>query len=178
MINKYKHIIGFFLLSTILVIPYMIKLIVRLEPYPAIILPSGAGKVERKDDSFQFTRTNIYGLGLVSGEWERRDPKSFLNPIHVHFLSAIIKNDFGLNPDLEYTVSSRGNLIPSFTYNNRDCLTEKNISYTKSWLRTRLSNHGCKNEMIIVRQVLLSADLKTREITEIGITNEKTYHLF
>ena len=46
MINKYKHIIGFFLLSAVLATPYAIKLFARrLEPYPAIIMPAGAGTV-------------------------------------------------------------------------------------------------------------------------------------
>ena len=178
MIRNHKHIIGAFLLLVLLGTPYAIFKIARLEPYPAILLPAGAGKILKKGNSFQFARTGIYGIDLVSGEWQRLDPASFLDPIPAHFLNAIIVNEFGLNPDLEFTVRFRGNLLPSFSYDNRSRLSEKNINDTKSWLRTRLSNHGSRDEMLLVRKVLISVNLKTREISETGILYEKTYECF
>ena len=181
MIIKQKHLLGFFILSAALAIPYALKLLSKravLEPYPAIILPSGPSKIERKGDSISFTRISIYVLDLDTGEWKRLDPESFLGHIPIQFLNAIVKNRFGLNPDLEYSVKFRNDIFPEFTYNNRHCLSEKNIRSTKRWLRNRLRKHGCEDGMFLVKKELMSANLKTREITKVGTGHERLYQLY
>lgn len=178
MFERYKFTLLTFLLAIVLLIPYGLKLLSSsLEPYPAILFPSGAAQVRGNQDSFEFETINLYCFDLNSEAWKPQDTSSFLSPIPNHFFGAVVKNEFGLNPDLEYTVKSRKSLIPRFSYQNAKALSAVNINQAKAWLRDRLAAHGCSDSSLLIRKKLMLADLNDRSVSEIKIISEKRYEL-
>lgn len=174
-----KHKLSFnLLLLTALVVPYGLKLLSPLlEPYPAIIFPAGAGKVESSQDTFEFSISNIYCFNLLTEDWEKLSTRSFLHPIPPQRFYAISRNEFGLNSDLEYEVNFRRNILPSFTYKNHSALSAAKIESTRAWLRDRLQKHGCRAESLLVRRTLMSVNLKTRIVSEIDVIGEEKFEL-
>lgn len=176
--KEYKFLTLVFLLAMLLFVPYGLKLLsISLEPYPAIIFPAGSDKVVKNRDTYEFKSSKIYCLDPMTEEWICQDTSSFLSPIPRGYYKDIIKNEFGLNPNLENTVKFRKDIFSSFTYRNARALSEENINYTKAWLEDRLFQHGCKNRFILVRNTLMSVDLKTRAISEVKVIDEKIYKL-
>ncbi len=107
----------------------------------------------------------------------KQDTSSFLSPIPRRYFSAIVKNEFGLNPNLKHTVKFRKNIFPSFTYMNSNALDAANIDRTKAWLRGKLLKHGCKDDSLLIRTTLMSANLKTKVVSEIKIMDEQLFKL-
>lgn len=178
MLNQHKFLILSLLFTIGLTVPYGVKLLSpHLEPYPAIIFPSGAGKVRQSQGKFEFRVNNIYCIDSSTKEWKRQDTSSFLFPIPPHYFSSIIKNEFGLNPDLKHTVKFRKNILPSFTYTNLSALDKESIDHTKEWIRERLLRHGCKDTYLLIRSTLMSADLKTKVVSEIEVIYEQLFKL-
>lgn len=178
MFERYKLTVLTFLLVIALIVPYGLKLLSSsLEPYPAILFPSGAAKVRGDQDSFEFETINLYCFDLMSESWKPKDTSSFLSPIPNHFFGAIVKNEFGLNPDLEYTVKSRKNFLPRFTYKNVHALSAVNIDEAKAWLRNRLLEQGCRDDSLLIQRKLMLADLNDKSVSEIKVTSEKLYEL-
>lgn len=178
MLRKHKFTLLTFLLAIVLIVPYGLKLLNgSLELYPAIIFPAGPGTVSGNQGTFEFEATNLYCLDLMNEKWERRDTSSFLSPVPNQFFKVIVKNEFGLNSDLKYTVEPRRNIIPSFTYRNVHALSAGNISNTKAWLKSRLLENGCRDDSLLIRKTLMLADLKTKSVSEVKIISERHYKL-
>lgn len=77
-----------------LLAPALLK-IVGMEPYPAVILPSGAGTISLEPVVLHETR--LYGERAPG--WERIDAVKFLEPVPVWYLDALARRGFGLEGD-------------------------------------------------------------------------------
>ena len=82
---KYPNILYTALLSGFLLVPFAIREFApTLEPYPAVLLPSGAGLIKTADQ-MDFDRTAIYGRVAGRDDWTRLFPSQFLNPVPAEF---------------------------------------------------------------------------------------------
>jgi hypothetical protein len=175
---KHKRVIFLFLLGIFLFVPYVLKLLSygALEPYPAIVFPAGASKLKLEANSYTFKDLGIYCLDLKAKEWKRQDAYSFLEPIPVQNLSSIIKNEFGLNPNLKHQVKFR-RISLGFSYENAQALSEANIDLTKAWLRGRLAEHGCHDNFLLVKTRYIAIGRETQMTSEVNKIDEKLYEL-
>ncbi|MEM6520292.1 MAG: hypothetical protein AAF892_06205 [Cyanobacteria bacterium P01_D01_bin.71] len=162
------------------VFPYTFKYLNHnKEPYPAIIFPAGASRVETNNDVFEFKTTGVYCNDLKTGKLERQDIASFMYPIPSRYFSGILANGFGLDTSQEVKVEFRKNIFPSFTYSKPPTasLNTENVKQTKNWLKERLSNQGCTEDFFVVRRELNSVNIKSKMISEVEVIDEERYDL-
>lgn len=143
--------------SMILMILLIIPLFLRIsfgnfyEPYPAILLPSGAGKVPVQKDNFTVKYLELYSQDK-NGNWIKLNTHDLLYPIPVQYQSTIISNGFGLEKK-----ANLGNrrieriLMKMRIIKNRDP-SQRHISKANDWLIGQLNILGLKEPVIKIVQ--------------------------
>lgn len=81
-------------LLTFLLIPFAVKSVVYAEPWPAVVLPSGAIKiaVEGGVAHFPVTAVSVVGQG---GERQPIGPRAMFQPVPPHYLFTLQAGGFG-----------------------------------------------------------------------------------
>ena len=168
MINKYPNLSLTLLLFCILVPPFALRHRYGngIEPYPAILLPSGASSINFEKSEISFNKINIFGKDRENQVWTKIDSENFLAPVPVHYLKAIVNNSFGLN-----SIEGKTSYFPlGINIINRK-ITHSEIEDTKRWLSQKLTAYGyASNEMMVsIEQIVF--DVETGK----AITSKKTY---
>lgn len=138
-VTSCPNTVCFFLLSVGLFGPYYLKLEdPDLEPYPAVILPSGAFKAWNKNNYLHAQIVEVVGFDSRTGEEKVISHEELLGKIPSHYFMNILGRKFGLKAG--------------------DNASRKHHQSTRQWLRGRLRCQGLKENKFIVRQVSFRID--------------------
>lgn len=161
-----------FVLFLVLWGPFILKLKdPRLEMYPAIIFPSGAGVVKTQLDFLTAKKYEIYGCKNDPVEISK---KEFFGDIPVWYFHAVLQGNFGLE-----RYSEKFKLYkPPIQFEIKNTFTTESVSETKKWLRTRLQELGFEDSSLILRQYEMIYNVKTKKLETERIVNEKVYDLY
>jgi hypothetical protein len=123
-----------------------------LEPYPAVLLPAGAGWIESRAKELRFDQLKLWGR--CRGErasWSELDSERVMAPIPVYYLGAIEERGFGLGAPARQRINVK--LIGDVDVPRPEPSLE-DVAATKRWLGTRLQELGCSpKELRVTRQV-------------------------
>lgn len=163
------------LIAVLLMIPFLLRLASNdLEPYPAALLPSGAGVLKITNNTTMIS-TRTFLARSNEGKWTEVKRDMLIEPIPPQYLSYIVQNDFG--------VTDRG--TPRMLTFRRLGPTNYDLSYAHDeaarqqaavWLRNQLSDLGLVDSGLLVRTTRLTIDHRQR-ILEREITDERTIEL-
>jgi len=148
-------------------VPFLMKEEFR-EPYPALILPSGASKA--KVIGGEVSSTKYLGYGVTQdGEREEVDLVKLIRPAPSHYLKYIFKNDFGLRPERVEAAKGR----KKWKYTAR-ASTPENVEDCKKWVSQKIGNQYVAlvviEKKVRVRQsdgVISSEEIKKEEIYDL-----------
>jgi len=174
MIFKFKSINFFLFLVLFLGVPYAVKLIDnRLELFPAIIFPSSSQK-RILGDEVDIWVTELYGK-TANGQEKNLDKSTFLKVITPDYLELLLKEELGLNPSRSRSFNTIRFGIPIKLESK---ITSQDILETKSWLRQRMREQGCLDEILIIKkkQVIVLRDGTYKQDTQ--IVNDTVYNLY
>lgn len=164
--SRYPNLFLTLLLALALIPPFVLKTLRRIEPYPAIILPAVAGKVDVGGKEVSFKRTSLWGKDKETGVWKRIDVKTFLAPIPVHYLNAIAENSFGLNSAEGRTID-----LPKGFEIFIKKVTSNEVETGKQWLRQKLAESGYASDELAIASEQVNFDVETGQI----ITNKRIH---
>src|SRR5260221_14069107 len=103
---KYPNMLYTALLSAFLVVPFAIATLAPvLEPYPALLLPSGGGTIKTTEDQMDLGRLVIYGRVADRDAWTSLSPQKFFSPIPADIFSPHVQNYYGLSLDVHIAIS-------------------------------------------------------------------------
>jgi hypothetical protein len=129
-----------------------------LEPYPAVILPAGAGTIRINDGTVRARRTFL--TAKRNGEWEEVDLAEFLAPVADHYLGRIVKRDFGF--------PRRKHASP---------LKLAQVEETKRWMRSKLAAQGFETHELSLMEQSMTITLATGKQSRSKTSRKKTYDL-
>lgn len=129
-----------------------------LEPYPAVILPAGAGTIHIDKGTVRARRTFL--TAMRNGKWEEVDISRFLAPIAEHYLGRIAKRDFGFPRS-----------------KSASPLELAQAAETKRWMRAKLAAQGFESQKLNLMQQTMTITLATGEQTRSKTSRKKTYDL-
>jgi hypothetical protein len=162
-------------LAVCFVVPFGLRLLApRLEPYPAVLLPSGAGKIHVGDGRVEFTSNQVWALS-PDRRWQRVDCRELLRPIPVQYLGMLVNNKFGLRDDVQapVTLKKLGLRLPI----GRPPATAEHKNVTKRWLAAGLSRLGLSAEVLRVTTVATVVAVPSGETLESHTIGEDRYAL-
>jgi hypothetical protein len=165
---KYPNMLYTALLSAFLVVPFAIATLAPvLEPYPALLLPSGGGTIKTTEDQMDLGRLVIYGRTADRDAWTRLSPPKFLSPIPAEFFSPLVQHYFGLSP--VGPIANRTRVGVVITIDPRK-VPEEEVRDAKQWLRARLKDSGCDDNVLRITQEVVT--FRRSDGAEIAVRSE------
>ena len=161
---RYPNLLYTALLSVFLLVPFAMRFLAPiLEPYPAVLLPSGGGLI-KVADQMDFDRSAIYGRVAGRDDWTRLSPSHFLDPIPPQYFPPLAQRYFGLVPVGQ--ISNRTKVGVAITITPRR-VSEEEVRDAKQWFRARLNRSGCDDEVLRITQEVVT--VRRSDSTEIGV---------
>ena len=165
---KYSNTLYTALLSTVLVVPFALSFLSPvLEPYPAVLLPYGGGRIKTTEDQMDFPRTSIYGKVAGQAAWIRLSPPEFLSPIPPEFFPPLAQRYFGLCPVEPMVNRARLGLV--IRIDSRK-VSEEEVKNAKQWFRVKLKESGCDDNVLRITQEVLT--FRRSDGAQIRLRNE------
>jgi hypothetical protein len=152
------------IVAGLLVVPFALRtLSSAVEPYPAVLLPAGPGKVPVSNGTAGFSVRSLLGH-RPDGSEAPLDPVTFLAPIPVQYLYALADSEFGQRTKRDGTITLRGLHVtidappPRPTASSRTAAAE--------WLRGKLTAAGLSPDALIILDEWVTVELSSgRELT-------------
>ena len=164
--NYYPNLSLTLILAGTLVSPFVLKTLhPYLEPYPAILLPSGAGRVSIDEEIVSFGRISLWGKN-EDNNWKRIDIENFLAPMPKHYFSSVVKNSFGLDLATKDIKVLPKEFHSSVTKKNilKQKVTSGEVKLSKQWLRDKLVQSGYAPDEVMITTEKVNFDRKTAQI--------------
>lgn len=141
------------MVATCLAVPFLITEFSRdLEPYPAVLQPSGAYTISTTDSVLTFRQTQLVAREPDGSEMAV-DTEAFMGAVPHHFWVRIADSRFGLEGTNKPSPVAR--------------------QATLSWIQERLRAQGIDDaNALVVRRVELSFDVKSGEETNRAVTEQ------
>jgi hypothetical protein len=142
-------------LAILLIVPLVTRVLTNTEPYPAILLPSGATKIAVRARAATFDHVALYA-GDSYGRFEAIDARTFLAPIPVQYLEGITATDFGQTD----TTTKRFLIRRVGAYAiSRRVASEKDRRIARDWLRDRVRLADTTADHLVTRVERTTLDL-------------------
>lgn len=142
-----------------LLVPEILRLISgALEPYPAVLLPAGAGKLRLPGGRLKMKHVLIEAER--EGVWREVDRAALLDPLPVHYFGEVVRGEFGFH-DRKW----RGTTPPP------PAASPEQLQQTKDWLRARLRQLGFSDRRLRVVEESYWLELATG--TRQGLQRQK-----
>lgn len=165
-------------LLTILLVPFLLRFRYgsMLEPYPAILLPSGATKATVAETEFIARYKVLYGQ-LEDGSWRRVDERLLLYPIPGQYEDLILSTAFGLKPAEPVRKGGMLNVLGRLGILRYKRLTEAHQAEAKRWVKEKLREQGFTNPVLKIVQREEVVTVPEGKIIKVKITHENIIHL-
>ena len=148
------------ILAVLLGVPFAIKLLLT-EPYPAVIMPSGSGRVDISDGCYTFTHYRAHGL-LANGTREHIDLVELIQPAHQQYMYKVFNNHLGLNPDSRKHIQLRGTDWTVANYRQRGALEAQQAACRARLMATWEHRYTA----ILLEKVTVRGDIASRNWIE------------
>lgn len=162
------------LLALGLFVPYFVDLATDVEPYPSAILPEGGTKLTTADGRVTYTTTTVLGWN-PEGDLVPIGARELLDPIWVHYLRYIARNEFGFADRGDRAISVRG-VGWTFHLPRHDASADQRDEIRR-WLRGRLDELGLDDRGFVVQQVEIEADAGSGDTIDTRVRSETTVDL-
>src|SRR5690606_11500771 len=146
----------------------------KYEPFPAILLPSGASKAPLLSDEYHVSYTDLIAQ-KVDGSWANVDSRRLLYPLPYTNHKHVFERAFGLIDD--HLLTDNHNLLARLAILKARISTEREKNKTKKWLEKRLIYQGFAGNVlgIVKRERVIS--ISTGKIINENIIDEKILYL-
>ena len=141
-----------------------------MEPYPAVLLPSGADQVRVDEKQPKVWKIKLWGKN-EHGAWIELDSNAFLSPIPVQYLEGIMRRDFGFKP--AEALSLLGGLITI----SRPQPSQTAVSQTRAWLRAHLRDAGATPSVLRMTIEEITVEVPGGRILSEATAVERLYRL-
>ncbi|WP_147238693.1 hypothetical protein [Mucilaginibacter hurinus] len=154
----------------ILFIPLLLRF-QDLEPYPAVLFPSGANVLKVSNGTTDLGYTEVLGL-RKSGKWEVIDARAFLSPASYQNLSPLAKANFGIE-GFDTVYKGKFKTIKKILRFKKVPPGAGDIREAKLWLNGKLAQQGFMPNQVKIHTVTKRISLATGRIVEKIVKDEK-----
>lgn len=153
-----------------LILPFLLREVSSsLEPYPAVLQPSGATKISVSEGVLRFHKTELIAI-LNDGTEQSLDPNRFFDTIPNQYWTHIARNGFGLSQPKSRSFSLGIWTLSATTILEADPVERKDVL---NWLNTRLIALGITEaNKLRVQQVRTLFDIDRRMTIKSEITEQ------
>ena len=163
-------------LSIALLLPFAMRE-VELEPYPAVLFPVGARKIDLEEQILRSAKLELFSLD-AGGREHRLPPVQFLHPIPTQYMSSLASPSKKFGLDIEKNVQQKRSGSWQFTANLSRSSTIQEKREVIRWLTARLHAVGRPlDRTIVVRNTVIRIDTASGDEIDSEITFQYAIHL-
>lgn len=166
------------IILAILIIPFALryKYGSNLEPFPAVILPSGAYKTTVSDDEFTVRYKEIHAQ-KKDCSWILLDAHQILYPLPVQYHDRIFSRSFGLK-DQEIKINGRLMiLLKQMNILKSRKTSEEDKKEVQLWLREAIGMQGYETEAVKIISKEQKISVSNKEVIDESNINEQFIQL-
>jgi hypothetical protein len=171
---KYPNTLYTALLSTVLLVPFGIRTLALLEPYPAVLLPTTGPTIKTTEDQMDLGRMSVYGKVAGRDAWIRLSPPKFLSPLPPEFFPTLVQRDFGLSPVGPIANRTRVGVVIRIDPRK---VGEEEVKNAKQWLRARLKESGCDDNVLRITYEVVTFRQSDGAEIKVRSENDKVFEL-
>lgn len=139
-------------LLAFLLVPFAVKSVVYAEPWPAVVLPSGAIKIGVVDGVAHFPVTTV---AVVGDDGQRRAiaPRALFDPVPPHYLFTLQAGGFGQDRRPYREVTFKRHVLGSLKALRfpRSTPTDAERAQARSWLQENARRAGLSGAHVSIR---------------------------
>jgi hypothetical protein len=187
--NCYPHLIAAVVLVAVLVPPFLLTHGLNLEPYPAVLFPSGHSVIDLSSPLIQFGELTVAGRDPKTGDWITLDSASFIAPIPPWYFSPIIRRCIAVLANADDKDDKNTRFAPAsgdakrswlrqmlraakawvkdswlYSWTSRP-VTDADRDELREWIQRRLRTAGCDTDSLLIRSVIVSYDTRVHAVT-------------
>ncbi|HEX2100230.1 MAG TPA: hypothetical protein VHF69_06195, partial [Candidatus Synoicihabitans sp.] len=167
--------LGAVLLAAALLGPFALsKLHPQLEPFPAVILPSGAFLASADAEARSFSIVSTWARRVDGEAWEPVDPVALIDPALPQYLPDLVRRHFGLRPVPDQQLQLRGT---PWQWRAGGRYSRAAAEETAIWLQRRLHALGYDPKELRVTEEHVQYRTADFEPIEREIRRENVYRL-
>ena len=163
----------------LLVSPYFIYIrygsLSMMEPYPAVILPDGAGFLYKDNDTISFNYSRLYASR--NNQWEYISSEEFLYPIPSYYFNYFLAHIDWLEnpPKIKY---EEGYLLGLFLNKKikRNQYRKDEADEFKYWLSRKISVLGYESDSVMIRNNIKYMSM-TKSFNYDSLLSENIFYL-
>ncbi|MFC6858209.1 hypothetical protein [Zunongwangia atlantica] len=161
MIRRNKYLIFTSILALFLIIPFYLRLRDnRLEPYPAILLPSGASLIER-DKPRVFKKIRL--KDDLGNELSIEEVFGGIHRTHIFNLEGSSFGTKKMKDRITFLYT------PRIIFFHENAFSKDSRTEVQKWLDNNLSNMGLKSSKIILEKIAYEINPKTYQVQKLKI---------
>ncbi len=166
------------ILFIVLGVPFLIryKYKEKYEPFPAILLPSGAYRASVASNEFRVNYTDLVAQ-KEDGSWDVVDAKLLLYPLPANNHKFVYEREFGLKVPAEPMDRRFVRLLKSLNILKSRNWTDQDKERTKRWLGRRLKEQGFTDAVLSIVYKEKTVSTSNGEILSDHILDEKVIDL-
>jgi hypothetical protein len=169
----------FSLRSTILIFVILFGCLVLrgigFEPFPAVMLPSGAYNLQQTDKKIKVVHSEIYAADSA-GNWQKINPEEFLRPVPIP-LPELLPYITNTNADVDNKKLSRAKKLKYKTLKFLHLLKDTHLSQAKldemhTWIKSKFSSQHLSATQMKVVTIENTISTETGNVISSHITDE------
>ena len=157
------------LILFILITPFVLRLYWH-EPYPAILLPSGASSVQKSGQTLDLITTEVF---VYDSSWHKITPRELITPIPLQYFGAMLGYDLGFERDTIKGSGLRKLLEKNIGLYQREALAPSDFQELGTWFKTKLLEQGISATALKIVKSKMTLSLESATIISKSIVSER-----
>ncbi|MCC8407467.1 hypothetical protein LJ707_00895 [Mucilaginibacter sp. UR6-1] len=158
-----------------LLVPFLLRLM-RYEPYPAILFPSGPQTVKSIQGKIKVEIKQLFAQNK-HGQWRLVEPRNFMYPAPAPYLTNLIYKDMGFKKAKPKLFNGKYPVVNYLFRSQNDESTPQDLTELRTWIQERLEKNNYQTSQIKVATYSHTISTINGEILERELKNEKYYAL-
>ncbi len=159
-------------LLIVLFIPFYLRTLQQIEPYPAVLMPSGPSVINNVNNQVKLKAKKLYAIDNT-GKWKKINLRLLLYPIPPQYSETIASKGFGFDIDSPEGNRTKNEFFKKIKNLNTVSPSKEELADLKKWLKTKLAEQNFTTSAIKLVTVLQSISIETGVILEQKIVYEK-----
>lgn len=163
-------------LLLVLFIPLSLRTLKQIEPYPAVLLPSGVSLIKKVNNQVKLKVKKLYAIDKT-GNWKKVDLRLLLHPIPLQFSEGLASKDFGFDTDFLKRNGGKDSLLNKTKNLNTVSANKEELKDLRKWLKTKLVEQNFATSTIKSVSYLETISIETGVVLEQEVIYERIIEL-
>ncbi|GAA4916648.1 hypothetical protein [Mucilaginibacter defluvii] len=163
------------ILFAIFLIPFVLRLF-GLEPYPAILFPSGPETVKQVNGKTKIETKQLFAKNQ-NGQWALVEPKAFMYPVSAIQLAKLVSKNMGFKKQKPFPLKGKIGIVNYLYRSQNSSSNAAEDAELRNWIKKRLKRGNYQTSEVKVATYSNVISTTNGNILKKELKDEKYYKL-